>query len=344
MALGGACHSEHHSETTSAAAGKTLLVRNARLPGGSAVEVFVVDGIIVEVENKLDRKADETIDAKARYLVPGIIDSHVHLDYLPVADELVKKGIAGAVDLAAPLPLRPSPAGLELVTAGPMLAAKGGYPTRSWGQDGYGIEHQSGAEIRSTINKLSEAGARLIKFSLGAGPDLSDDLLRQAIDHAHSLGMKVAVHALGDAEAANAAELGADILAHTPLEPLQASTIELWSSKAVISTLTAFGNAQSTAENLRALHDAGATVLYGTDLGNTRDIGISCPEIRAMQEAGLADAEILHSMTKAPAEYFTFSSLGAIELGNRARLLLVDEDPLQSVQTLCKVSLVVSDS
>jgi imidazolonepropionase-like amidohydrolase len=320
------------------------LVRNARLPGGAAVELLVVDGVIAQVGPRLDLDASRTIDAESHFLVPAVIDSHVHLDYLPVSEELAAKGISAAIDLAAPQVRAGNPGGLTIVSAGPMLVARGGYPTRSWGRDGYGIEIDKQQTMAQTIDSLHRSGARLIKFSLGAGPDLSDELLRFAVRHAHKLGMKVAVHALADADAAHAAELGADILAHTPVEPLQATTIELWSSKAVITTLAAFGNGPSTAANLLALQRAGATILYGTDLGNTQEVGISCPEIRAMQGAGMKDAEILSAMTAVPAKYFALTDLGAIAPGQQARFLLLDSDPSVSAQSLCKVSMVVSDS
>ncbi len=144
----------------------------------------------------------------------------------------------------------------------------------------------------------------MMKISLGAGPDLSEELLRHAVRYAHGRGMKVAAHVLSDSAAAMAANLDADILAHTPVESLQPSTIELWSGRAVVSTLVAFGNGASAAQNLNALHEAGATVLYGTDLENTREVGISCSEIRAMRLAGLSDESVLRSMTSAPADFF----------------------------------------
>jgi hypothetical protein len=45
-----------------------------------------------------------TTDAtqSALWLWPPIIDSHVHLSYWPVANELANRGVAAVVDLAAP--------------------------------------------------------------------------------------------------------------------------------------------------------------------------------------------------------------------------------------------------
>jgi dihydroorotase len=41
-------------------------------------DVFIEDGKIAEIKAKSTRKADETIDAKGCYVMPGFIDMHVH--------------------------------------------------------------------------------------------------------------------------------------------------------------------------------------------------------------------------------------------------------------------------
>ena len=53
--------------------------------------------------------------------------------------------------------------------------------------------------------------------------------------------MKVAAHAISDAEALRAANTGADVLAHTPVEALSEATLSAWSNKVIVSTLAAFG-------------------------------------------------------------------------------------------------------
>ena len=139
---------------------------------------------------------------------------------------------------------------------------------------------------------------------------------------------------LGDADAARAATAGIDVLAHTPVSALAASTLSAWSGKAVISTLAAFGGGSTTLANLRALRDAGATVLYGTDFGNTRTAGLDPEELVLLSEAGLTPAEILAATTSAPAAYWGFDDLGSITPGKSASLLVLDRDPLVVPLTL----------
>jgi imidazolonepropionase-like amidohydrolase len=102
----------------------------------------------------------------------------------------------------------------------------------------------------------------------------------------------------------------------------------------VISTLGAFGGAASTVDNLRALRAAGATVLYGTDFGNTRDTGIDREELRLLGEAGLDGAAILAAGTSTPAKVWAWTDLGGIEVGKAASLLVLDADPLVDASTL----------
>jgi hypothetical protein len=312
-----------------------VVLRGAHVVGQGVVDVEIVDGRIVSVGTA---KADAAVvDLAGKWLAPQVIDSHVHLAYLPVGDELSAHGVAGVVDLAAPLEFLAADHGdLEVVASGPMITAPGGYPLSSWGEDGYGIACASAAEAMGAVDDLHRRGARVLKVPLGVAPELAPDALRAAIDRAHALGMKVAVHALTDDAARRAAEAGADVLAHTPTEPLSAGTVELWKDRTVISTLSAFGGA--SVANLSALRAAGARVLYGTDLGNTRAAGISLPELRALGAAGLDARAILESATSAPAATWGMTDLGAIAPGRSARLLILDRDPLDDITLLATPS------
>lgn len=229
---------------------------------------------------------------------PTIVDSHVHLAYYPVAAELAAHGIGMVVDLGAPerdLPaLRRAP--IKVIYSGPMLTRPNGYPLDNWGRDGYGIGCADAACVTSTIDRLAAEGAGVIKLALD-DDGLDPKLIPVAVHAAHAHHLKVAVHALSDASAAQAAAAGVDVLAHTPVEPLSPQTIAAWSHGAVISTLAAFGGSPAAIANLRALRAAGATVLYGTDLGNTRAVGPSSEEIALLREAGLDDAAIKQAMT-----------------------------------------------
>ncbi len=266
----------------------------------------------------------ERVDLTGHWLVPSVIDAHVHLAYYPAADGLREGGVAGAVDWAAPLgSLRDLP--IAVRTAGPMLTAEGGYPTQSWGAGGYGLEIPNVDAAAAAVATVADAGATVVKIVVGAGgPELSDQALTRICDEAHARGMLVGAHALRDGDARRAAAVGADILVHAPIGSLSADVVQAWSTKAVIPTVSAFSGTAST----RQLAEAGATVLYGTDFGNTRALGVSRPEIEGLLDAGLDGAAILRAATAAPAEVFGLERLGAIAVGKEASLLVLDADPL----------------
>ena len=89
--------------------------------------------------------------------------------------------------------------------------------------------------------------------------------------------------------------------------------------------------------NLRMLSDAGVTISTGTDAGNIGTLHASSyySEILSMAEAGLTNHEILKSSTYGAAHVINMNdSLGLIEEGFIANLVLLDENPLQDLKAL----------
>jgi imidazolonepropionase-like amidohydrolase len=109
----------------------------------------------------------------------------------------------------------------------------------------------------------------------------------------------------------------------------------LWSERTVISTLAAFGSL-AAADNLKRLKDRGATVLYGTDFGNTQFAGIQPGELRALASAGLDAAAVLDAGTSAAARFWDLPELGGLALGQRASFLVLDADPARDLLTLSR--------
>jgi imidazolonepropionase-like amidohydrolase len=290
----------------------------ARAPDGRVVRITVVGDGIASV--------DATDATPAAFVSPPVIDSHVHLAYWPVADKLAAAGVEGVVDLAAPERTLAGVARLPIhvLAAGPMLTHDGGYPLDSWGADGYGIGCHDAACVTATVDRLAAAGAHVIKLALD-DDGLDPALIPTAVAAAHSHHLKVAAHALSDASARAAGLGGVDVLAHTPVEQLADATIAAWKGKAVISTLAAFGGSDAAVTNLARLRAAGCIVLYGTDLGNTRDAGPSGEEMALLGRAGLDAAAIADAMTTVPAAFWGFDF--GVDAGREATFVVTDRDP-----------------
>jgi hypothetical protein len=242
-----------------------------------------------------------------------IVDSHVHLTILPVADRLAAHGVLAAVDLGAPLYALGTRYPIRVLRSGPMLTRSGGYPLDSWGVNGYGVGCDAAEEIGEEIDDLKNRGAGVIKLALDDN-GLDPELARSAVRYAHLRKLKVIAHALSDASARLAADIDVDVLAHTPLEPLAPETIAAWQlasqrgDRAVISTLAAFGGSEVALANLARLRDVGVVVLYGTDLGNLRVDGPSPAEIELLHRAGLDTAAIDAAMTTVPWRFWGFEN------------------------------------
>ena len=322
-----------------------VLLTGGRLAGTEApvdvwmrsgrVHAVVPGGGTTDATNELRTDALTTIDISGRWLAPAFIDSHVHLAYLTQADDMLRGGVAGAVDLAAPMASIGADVGpMRMLWSGPMLTAVDGYPTQSWGRNGYGLEVTTIAEAEAGVAALADAGAKVIKVPLGDAPELSPTVVTAIVEAAHSRGMRVTTHALHDTAARVAATAGVDVLAHTPVSLLSAGTAEAWSGRAVISSVSAFGGSDDTVQNLGILRAAGVVVLYGTDFGNTRTPRIQEPELALMQAAGMSGAEILAAGTSAPAAWWGFEDLGEISAGKAASLLVLAADPHTNPLTL----------
>lgn len=296
-----------------------LIADPAPRPGALRIE----GSVVVATAARAPRGA-ERIDATGLLLVPAVIDAHVHLslagELQQVARAELRAGVAGVLDLGAPLaslPLATDP--LRAWFSGPLLTAPSGYPTQSWGRDGHGLGVATADEARAAVRKIAAAGARFAKLAFeGRFPILAADAARAACEEAHRLGLRVAAHALDVDAVRRALEAGADVLAHTPREPLPRELRERLAGRWVISTLRAF---DVDPQRLRELHCAGVRVAYGTDLGNEGTApGIDAQELALLAAAGIDPVE---AATSNAAALLGVRELGTLSIGSAASLLAV---------------------
>jgi len=292
------------------------------------------------------------VDASGLLLLPAFVDAHVHLSVAGSVPEVaaaeVRGGLAAVLDLGEPertLPIAAPP--LRVRFAGPLLTAPRGYPTQSWGANGYGLELATPAEARAAVLRLSKAGVRFVKLAFdGRYPLLDAEVARAAAEEAHHLGLRVAAHALDADAVRRALSAGADVLAHTPVEPLPDDLVKLAAARHVwvISTLHAFGGTSGALDNLRRLRAAGVRVAYGTDLGNQGTApGIDANELALLGKAGLSSREVIEAATSAAAQLLGEADLGHLRKGAAASVIAVPEAALRDTRLLARPSLVLID-
>lgn len=249
--------------------------------------------------------------------LPPLADHHVHL-HLIDEQALVHSGIATVLDLGGdPVALarRATDSLPHVFYAGAFLTAAGGYPSgRSWAPPATVREvsdpssHPGVAGGAATaVDEQASSGASVIKVALNsdAGPVPSEDVLRAIVAAARVHGLPVVAHAQGVGMAQRAIDAGVDALAHTPFsERLDTALIQRAAAAGQrwISTLDIFrADARTLAcatENLRTFHDAGGTVLYGTDLGNgDLPVGVNVHELAGLHAAGVHGADLVAALT-----------------------------------------------
>ena len=212
-------------------------------------------------------------DLSGRFLIPGLIDSHIHLgasggiggaplEYSPAREirdtqALLGVGVTSVVSLTDDLRdmrvLRESVAMGEMRAprmffAGPSITAPGGHPSELFSfsralQERLTRQVTTAAEAESAVAELASSYVDIVKLALEGGswehalPKLSPEALRAAVAAAHEAGLKTTVHIGSDADAQLAAEAGADGLEHVPFD-LSDETIRLLALKKVTLTPT----------------------------------------------------------------------------------------------------------
>lgn len=282
---------------------------------------------------------------------PAIIDAHVHMGFGSFERQR-DRGVVAVRDLGSPPELieqwradavaDTSAPPVHLTTVGPLLTAPGGYPSTSWGADGYARFVADPSEANAAVAARVAEGVDLIKLALepsGKAPVPSLETARAIVEAAHDAGLRVTCHALSSAMVDRALDAGVDELCHTPIDPLSRKQVQriVESGVTVCSTLQTFWsgnerNGASASDNAAKLLAAGVTITYGTDLGNagTRD-GIDSRELRRLADAGMGIAGALRAATEGAAQAPGIDGRagdGRITIGEKARLLGLRSSPL----------------
>ena len=231
-------------------------------------------------------------------ILPLLVDHHVHLGLVD-ASALAGGALGAVVDLgwSPDIVALAGGAPCAVAYAGQFLAAAGGYPSgRSWAPAHSLRPVASPADATEAVGEQLALGASLVKVTLHrGGPVMDEETLRAIVEAAGDL--PVVAHAEGVDTVRVALECGVAALAHTPWsEPLDPVLVRACAAAGQrwISTLDIHGHGRPTPEQGRAIthlaqfHEAGGTVLYGTDLGNgPLPLGINPRELALLAVAGL---------------------------------------------------------
>ncbi len=230
-----------------------------------------------------------------------------------------------------------------------------------------GREADGPVEIVAAVREQLAAGAEAIKLIASGGvltPDTSPEAaqltpeeLEAGIAEARRAGRRVAAHAHSAIGMKNAMRAGAHSIEHATLLDDEATSLMLQLGVYMVPTLSALattadagsgcGVPASVVEKAHAMrarheasfkhaHQAGVRIAMGTDAGTPfNHHGENAQELERMVALGMTPAEAIAAATSQAAHLLGLEdSVGRIEVGMQADLLIIDGDPLKKINVL----------
>lgn len=349
----------------------TLVLVNGTLIDGTGAEpipdaVLIIQGErIVAVGSREDIKIPagaRVIDVTGATILPGFINAHVHFAFreenlqawayggvTTVRDE----GILSSEPLEELMAFRDSaaqdPMNARLVSSGYMITVPNGYGD---------LFVSSPEDARRKVLEELDAGVDMIKISMEDGyagtsglPKLTGDEIAAILSAAHERGTKVSGHITQAEYLEILVDAGVDDIAHIPYDVVPDEVWQEMVAKGISTTptFTVFRNygapVGTCVLNLRNFIEHGGNVALGNDYGGGPgkfELGIPMYEIEQMSAAGMTPVQIILAATKNAAHVLSLEEqVGTLEAGKIADVLVVSGNPLEDLQALTDIRMVI---
>lgn len=350
-----------------------LIDGNGGAPIADSAVVLEGDKILaVGTAGEIAVPADaDVIDATGKYLIPGLIEGHGSIggfDGIHVLQESVKWGITSVVSVSGGEEgvrlrdsiARGSIAGCAKLIVGGVICSTGGHLKTNRADGPW--------EIRREVRKFAEMEVDFIKTAASLGVWAENEKLTARnytleeldalADEARTWDLKSVVHVHTDPGLTNSITAGIDQIHHgqwiTQQHLLRMKEKGLYYMP--ILKITSYRNYSSWDSRpwmQKRMMDAAPNhrqaVRMAKELGIRLMVGCIYPgpadrwvcgegtsfEMMELQECGLSPMEVLMAATKYNAEgYGKQASIGTVEAGKQADIVLLNTDPLQDISVL----------
>lgn len=323
----------------------------------------------------LDAHLSDALPARLRaYLEAGITTVVSTGDFWPPIG-LVRDRIHDG-DLTGPRvftsgPVFTAPGGHPAVTVCGGSAGWG--DVNPWCRDHLAVEVDTREGARDAVERLAGAGVDLIKMVYDSispsGEHLKTDVMREIVAAAHDHGLGAYAHITEVDNAFAAVEAGLDGLVHVPFEVSRegqrSELAEVLERHDVTAVTTAVGldalqrrfaeegnldlaerfagDLRALLETIRRIVDVNADlVVLGTDTPHLPPDVAFHGEVRLLRAAGLSPAQALRAATRNAAVHIgREGDLGTLEAGKLGDVVVVDGNPLEDLQALRNVDVVI---
>lgn len=329
-----------------------------------------------------DDEGAEIIDGLGGFLLPGLIDAHVHLQNEQDLRQMVEYGITSALDMATWPPSKLTPlrgrVGLtDIRSPGLAATSPGSIHSHVLPMPKEELVTNPEDAVRFVTKRVSEGVDYIKVISDVPGPD--QQTLNALVSCTHEHNLLAIAHASSFTPFAMAQDAQADILTHVPLDQAlddEAVARMIAANRISVPTLTMMEGTskpppvsallrlllnpsaflaivksrrsnphsggrkyENARDSVTAMYRAGVPILAGTDANS--EPGSPFPvihgeslhhELELLVEAGLSTVDALRAATELPAKYFGLGDRGVIEVGMRADLILLTQDPLLDIR------------
>ncbi|TKA79335.1 hypothetical protein B0A55_03451 [Friedmanniomyces simplex] len=342
--------------------GKTALTNVRILDGwriGEPTNV-IIDGDSITFDASNVRS---TIDGEGGVLLPGLIDSHIHVNRLASLETLTSYGVTTAMNMGCDnytlcSALHDQPGLTTLFNAGQAAAAPNSTHATVFGAHGYVNSTSQAPEFVANVFRNGSDYMKLISEPNGFSQAIHDAL----VNATHALGRVAMTHAQDYGSYEVAIRSQTDGLQHVPFDiPLTQemarrirrqvqyvtptlNIAKLVTANRTIESIISPGVSltyEAGIISVQRLLCAGVPILAGTDANDLADtflhgdlIGITLyKKLQLLTAAGMSEVDVIRSATVIPSIWHNLTRRGSIEEGYRAELLLLKpgSDPLQSI-------------